>query len=151
MKLALVITVIVLALIQLIPIDRDNPIIESSAEIVLDGEVKQIIQTACYDCHSNQTNWPWYSYVAPVSWLVAYHVHQGREEINFSQWNLYSDKRMDRKLREIIEEIEEEEMPLPIYLLTHSEADIDANQREILINWANSYFEAIEPDSLAGE
>ena len=151
MKLALVITIIVLALIQLIPIDRDNPATDPSSEIVFDVEVKQIIQTACYDCHSNQTSWPWYSYVAPVSWLVAYHVHQGREEMNFSQWNLYSDKRMDRKLREIIEEIEEEEMPLPIYLLTHSEADIDANQREILINWANSYFEAIEPDSLAGE
>jgi len=138
MKRALVVTVIVVALIQLIPVERDNPANEPSSEIVLQGEVKTIIQVACYDCHSYNTNWPWYSYVAPVSWLVAHDVSDAREELNFSVWNTYSAKKMDRKFREIVEEVEEEEMPLPIYLIMHSEADLDVQQREIIINWARS-------------
>jgi len=151
MKLTLVITVVVFALIQLIPVDRDNPTTDPSSEIILQGEVKLIIQTACYDCHSHNTTWPWYSNVAPVSWLVSYDVHQARDEMNFSQWNSYSAKKMDRKFREIVEEVEEEEMPLPIYLITHSEADLDESQRAILINWARSNSETVESDSLSNE
>ena len=115
MKLTVIIVVAVFVLIQFYPLDRDNPVADSSSEIELQGEVKMIVQTACYDCHSNNTSWPWYSYVAPVSWLVAYDVHEAREELNFSMWNTYSQKRINRKFQEIVEEIEEEEMPLPIY------------------------------------
>ena len=143
MKLALIVVLAIFILIQFIPIERDNPLSDPSSEIELQGEVKMIVQTACYDCHSNNTTWPWYSYVAPVSWLVAYDVHEAREELNFSMWNTYSQKRMNRKFQEIVEEIEEEEMPLPIYLLTHSEADIDEAQRAILINLANSNLDSL--------
>ena len=143
MKLALIIVLTIFILIQFIPIERDNPVSDPSSEIELQGEVKMIVQTSCYDCHSNNTTWPWYSYVAPVSWLVTYDVHEAREELNFSMWNTYSQKRMNRKFQEIVEEIEEEEMPLPIYLLTHSEADIDQAQRTVLINWANSNLDSL--------
>jgi len=143
MKLALIIVLTIFILIQFIPIERDNPVSDPSSEIELQGEVKMIVQTSCYDCHSNNTTWPWYSYVAPVSWLVTYDVHEAREELNFSMWNTYSQKRMNRKFQEIVEEIEEEEMPLPIYLLTHSKADIDQAQRTVLINWANSNLDSL--------
>ena len=143
MKLTVIIVVAVFVLIQLFPLDRDNPVADPSSEIELQGEVRMIVQTACYDCHSNNTRWPWYSYVAPVSWLVTYDVHEGRDELNFSMWNTYSKKRINRKFQEIVEEIEEEEMPLPIYLLMHSEADIDESQRAILINWARSNLDSL--------
>ena len=149
MKLAVIISIGVFVLIQLIPINRDNPITDPDAEIKLQGEISLIIQTACYDCHSNNTQCPWYSYVAPVSWLVASDVHDGREEINFSQWNTYSAKRIGRKLQEIVDEVKEEEMPLPLYLITHSEADLDEAQRTVLINWAKTYLENPPVDSLS--
>jgi Haem-binding domain len=148
MKRIVIISIALIILIQLIPIDRNNPTTDESSEIKLDGEVKMIIQTACYDCHSNNTKWPWYSYVAPVSWLIANDVSDGRDEINFSLWNTYSQKRIDRKFREIAEQIEKEEMPLPIYLLMHSEANLDKSQRKVLINWANKNLEMLQPDSL---
>lgn len=143
MKLTVIIVVAVFILIQLYPLDRDNPVADPSSEIVLEGEVKMIVQTACYDCHSNNTRWPWYSYVAPVSWLVVHDVHEGRDEMNFSLWNTYTQKRVNRKFQEIVEEIEEEEMPLPIYTIMHSEADIDDEQRTVLINWANSNLDSL--------
>ena len=143
MRRAVLIIVIIFVVFQLIPVNRDNPEYNPSSEIELKGEAKLIIQTACYDCHSNNTKWPWYSYVAPASWLVAYDVHEARDEMNFSLWNTYSQKRINRKFQEIVEEIEEKEMPLPMYLLTHSEADIDEAQRAILINWAKSNLDSL--------
>ena len=151
MKLTIVILVVVIALIQLIPVDRDNPVSETTNEIAVQGPVKELIQQACYDCHSNQTSWPWYSYVAPVSWFIAHDVHEGREKLNFSEWNLYSEKRIKRKLNDISEEIEEKEMPMPIYTIMHTKADLSDEQRKILINWANSYFDNTNPDSLTAK
>jgi hypothetical protein len=143
MKLTVIIVVAVFILIQLFPLDRDNPAADPSSEIKLEGEVKMIVQTACYDCHSNNTRWPWYSYVAPASWLVTHDVHEARDELNFSLWNTYSQKRINRKFQEIVEEIEEEEMPMPIYIIMHSEADIDQEQRTVLINWAKSNLDSL--------
>jgi len=151
MKITMIIVVVLLALIQFIPIDRDNPVADPNEEIKLQGEVKLIIQTACYDCHSNNTQWPWYSHVAPVSWFVAHDVHEGREKINFSLWNTYSAKRINRKFQEIIDEIDEKEMPLPAYLILHSEADLDDAQRAVLIQWAKSNLEPSPADSLSDQ
>ena len=149
MKRIVIISIAVIVLIQLIPVNRDNPATDPSSEIKLDGEVKLIVQTACYDCHSNNTKWPWYSYVAPVSWLVSYDVSQGRDEINFSMWNTYPQKRINRKLTEIAEQVEEGKMPLPKYVIMHSEADLDESQRKVLINWAKGNMETTQPDTSA--
>ena len=83
MKKIYLIIIVAIILIQFIPINRDNPSTENGAEIVLPVEVEQTIKNSCYDCHSNNTTWPWYSNVAPVSWLVVYNVDQAREELNF--------------------------------------------------------------------
>jgi hypothetical protein len=99
----------IFVLIQFVPVDRTNPPVEG--EVPAPPEVREVLQRACYDCHSNETNWPWYSRVAPVSWLVARDVHEGREHLNFSTWNRLSTRDQVEAMRESWEEVEEGEMP----------------------------------------
>ncbi len=99
-------------------------------------QVKQLLKTACYDCHSNNTVYPWYASIAPVSYWLDEHVEHGREELNFSEWASYSAKKKDHKLEEMIEEVEEGEMPLNEYTWTHSEARLTEEQKKLLIDWA---------------
>ena len=101
-------------------------------------EVKELLKTSCYDCHSNQTVYPWYNNIAPVSYWIDEHIEHGKEELNFSEWASYSVKKKDHKLEELIEEVEEGEMPLKEYTWTHREARFTNEQKELLINWANA-------------
>jgi hypothetical protein len=113
-------------LIQFIPVNRSNPPVTQA--IQWDSvETQQLADRACMDCHSNETMWPWYSYVAPVSWLVSHDVVEGREYLNFSEW----DKRNEER-HEILESVGEGEMPPPIYLPTHPEARLTATERQAL-------------------
>ena len=113
--------------IQLVPVDRSNP--EVTREIRWDSpETAEIARRACYDCHSNETVWPWYAYVAPASWRIADHVEHGREHLNFSEW----DKPQD-DADEIVEVLEEGEMPLSDYLRMHPEADLTDEELEAFI------------------
>ena len=104
------VVVIVLVGIQFIPVNRSNPPVEE--EVPASPEVKAVLKRACYDCHSNETVWPGYSRVAPVSWLLAWDVREGREELNFSTWNRYNQKKRGKIIKEIWEEVQEGEMPL---------------------------------------
>lgn len=124
----------VLLLIQLVPVSRDNPPVEETVEAP--AEVLTVLRRSCFDCHSHETDWPWYSYVAPVSWLVADDVHHGREHLNFTTWNRYpADERADL-FEEIGEEVGEGAMPLPLYLRVHSEARLSAAERALILDWA---------------
>jgi len=100
--------------------------------------IAAIIKSSCYDCHSNNTQFPWYSEVAPVSWWIAHHVDEGKEELNFSEWSTFSEKRKNKKLEEMMEELEEREMPLKTYLPMHPEAKLSDNQMNELITWIKS-------------
>ncbi len=120
--------------IQLIPVERGNPPVETT--IGAPEAVMAILRSACYDCHSNESHWPWYSYVAPVSWLIAHDVEEGREHLNFSTWNRFSDKDRVELREEIWEEVEEGEMPLAIYLPLHPEAELSESQKATLRSWA---------------
>ncbi len=120
--------------IQFIPVNRDNP--EITGEIEAPENVMAILQRSCYDCHSNETVWPWYSYVAPASWLIARDVHEGREELNFSQWTSYSEKQKRHKRKECGEEVEEGEMPLWFYTPLHPEAELLPEDVEALLRWS---------------
>jgi len=128
--------ILLLGLIQIIPVDRSNPPVEE--EIAASSEVQAILKPACYDCHSNETIWPWYSQVAPVSWLLAWDVHEGREELNFSTWNRYSPKKRNKYIKESWEEVEEGEMPPWFYLPLHPEASLSYQDRTVLREWAKS-------------
>lgn len=124
---------LIVAIIQLIPVDRFNPVIES--EIVVSPEARNILRKACYDCHSNETKWPWYSKVAPISWLLADDVKEGRKEMNFSTWGNYKVKRQTKLLKKILEEINENEMPPWTYILMHKKAALSLDEREIFRKW----------------
>ncbi len=100
--------------------------------------IKSIIKTSCYDCHSNNTQYPWYAEVAPLSWWIAHHVDEAKEELNFSEWSTFSKKRKNHKLKEMIEQLEEKEMPLNTYMPMHTEAKLSEEQISLLITWIKS-------------
>ncbi len=129
-------TVVFFVVIQFIPVPMTNPPIEE--EISTSPEVKAILKRACYDCHSHETVWPGYSRVAPVSWLLAWDVAEGREELNFSAWNRYGKKKRNKMIKEIWEEVEEGDMPPWFYLPLHPEAGLSDRDHEVLRAWAVS-------------
>lgn len=126
----------VFVLIQFVPINRTNPAV--TGEIEAPAQVKAIFKRACYDCHSNETRWPAYSYVAPVSWLVADDVSEGRRHLNFSEWNQMNERRQRRKAQEVREQVEKGDMPLWYYLPMHPSAKLRAEDKEVLQNWADA-------------
>ena len=100
-------------------------------------DVKQILKQACFDCHSSTTNYPWYNSITPVNFWLNSHIKEGKKHFNVSKWSTYSDKKKDHKLEELIEELEEGDMPLASYTWTHSEAQLTEAQVQILVDWAN--------------
>ncbi|MFN7967400.1 MAG: heme-binding domain-containing protein [Acidobacteriota bacterium] len=120
--------------IQFVPVDRSNPPVET--EFAVPAEVRTILRRACYDCHSNETVWPWYSRVAPISWLVASDVQEGRDEMNFSTWNRWSAKKRNRAARKIWEQVKNEEMPLWFYIPLHAESRLTVEDRAMLQAWS---------------
>jgi hypothetical protein len=126
-----------LVFIQLWPVDRSNPPVTGEIEVPL--QVMEVLRAACYDCHSNETRWPWYGYVAPVSWLVTHDVKEAREELNFSEWNLLSDEDAEELREEVWEEVEEGEMPLRKYRWMHSDARLSDAQRRVLREWSEAH------------
>lgn len=104
------------------------------AETTPNEEVKGILASKCFDCHSNQTTYPWYANIAPLSFWINHHVEEGKEHLNFSDWSNYDLKRKKHKLEELIEEVEEDKMPLESYEKLHGEL-IDS-EKETIIEWA---------------
>jgi Haem-binding domain len=98
--------------------------------------VKLILKENCFDCHSSFTRYPWYNNITPVNYWMAEHIEHAQEELNFSKWEGYSVKKKDHKLDELIEMIEEKEMPLPSYTWTHSDAKLSDTQIEAVVEWA---------------
>ncbi|MUU78272.1 heme-binding domain-containing protein [Winogradskyella endarachnes] len=101
-------------------------------------DVKIILENACNDCHSDSTKYPWYSNITPVNYWLADHIEHGVKHFNVSKWNDYSDKKKDHKLDELIEMVEEKEMPLESYTWAHSEAKLSQDQIDAVINWAKT-------------
>ena len=124
----------VVLLAQAVPVDRVNP--REQSGMSAPAEVGALLRRACYDCHSNETVWPWYSRVAPASWLLSHDVHEGRDTLNFSTWDAYGAARRAKALRETAEEVAEGEMPPWYYRLLHPEARLTAHEVEVLRAWA---------------
>ncbi|HZP42335.1 MAG TPA: heme-binding domain-containing protein [Candidatus Binatia bacterium] len=123
-----------LVVAQLVRPARTNPPVESDVEAA--PEVKAVLRRACYDCHSHETVWPWYARVAPVSWLLAHDVNEGRRELNYSRWATYDPRNRVKKLRETVEEVREGEMPPWYYVLLHPDARLSDADRARLDAWA---------------
>lgn len=139
---------IILVGIQFIPVSKTNPPVVG--EVQASPEVMDILQRACYDCHSYKTQWPWYSKVAPVSWFLADHVKVGRMHMNLTDWQHMTLEKQAEYMKEIWEEIEKGGMPLKSYLRMHKEARLSETEKEIIHAWALSA-QVAPPDSTAPE
>ena len=129
----------IFAAIQFIRVDKTNPVSLPEKDFINvtqpSKEVADLLKTSCYDCHSNETKYPWYFNVAPVSWWLKNHINEGREELNFSLWADFDAKRKDKKLEESVELINEGEMPMFSYTLAHQEAKLSATKQKTLNNF----------------
>lgn len=106
------------------------------AYVKVPDEISTMLVRSCGDCHSNTTKWPWYSKIAPASWVIADDVFLGRRHLNFSEWGTYSQKKMGKKLYQIAEVAGDSSMPLTLYLLMHKEAKLSSGERKMLADWA---------------
>ena len=136
MKKFLIFLVVVIAGIQFIPVEQTNPPVEN--DLFASNEVKDILKRACYDCHSNETNWVWYTKIAPMSWLAAGDVNGGRESLNFSEWGNIST--MDQKIikEKIWEQVREEQMPLWQYRIMDGNSKISIEEKNIIRAWTTN-------------
>lgn len=100
-------------------------------------DVKKILESTCYDCHSDVTRYPWYNNITPVNYWLADHIDHGKKHFNLSNWEGNSLKKKDHKFEELIEMVEKKEMPLPSYTWTHTEAKLSDSQIKAVIAWAN--------------
>ena len=103
----------------------------------LPAAVKIIFKETCYDCHSNHTNYPWYNAIGAVSLLINHDIEEGKEHLNFSDWEKYPTDKQNHKLAEVYEEVEEDEMPLKIYRITHG--GLSDEQKKTILDWAKKY------------
>ncbi len=134
-KIILLLSAIFIVL-QFIPINRNNPPVE--ADLKAPEKVKLVLKKSCYDCHSNETHYPLYSYVFPASLFLAHHVEEGREELNFSNWEALSNSKKAKKAEDIVEVLEKKEMPLISYTIIYRDAVLSNEDSELLINWAKA-------------
>jgi len=134
-------------ILQLIPSNKPEVIADNPNDILLNNSVPSNISTmlrnTCYDCHSNETVYPWYAYVAPVSFLISKDTREGRHDLNFSEWEKLDAYEKAEMLEEIAEEVEEGEMPMKIYPITHPKAKLSDENRKEIVNWALSMGESL--------
>jgi hypothetical protein len=145
MRRVLLVGLGVLVAIQLVPVSRDDG--PQTADATVDAveappEVKTLLRRACANCHTGATEWPWYSRVAPVSWLVAHDVHEGREHLDFGTLPAAKPKRKAKLFGEIAEVVEEGGMPLRSYRWMHPEARLTDAERKVIVDWANAGVDA---------
>jgi mono/diheme cytochrome c family protein len=131
-KIAAVVGVGGFLLIQLVPYGRNHTNPAVVGEPNWDSpQTRELAQRACFDCHSNETVWPWYSNVAPISWLVQHDTDEGRQHLNFSTWGSGGQ---GREPGEAVESVSEGRMPMPVYLITHSDARLTAAEKQALVD-----------------
>lgn len=146
MKISVVILLVVFILIQFFIIDTTNPPINKGMDFLTikktPPEIAKLIKASCYDCHSNETVYPWYAKLQPTGWFLKHHIDKGRRELNFSTFPTYEPKRQAHKLDEASEQLEKGEMPMESYAMIHKNAVLTAEQRTTLQN----YFKKISSD-----
>ena len=124
---------------QFIPVNRSSPRVDPSqtiyATLPTPTEAKAVFERSCKNCHSDETSWPWYSYVAPVSWVITRDVRQARKAMNLSEWGSYSANQKTDKLEEICEQLINGDMPDRKYTLIHRHARLTAKERDLVCQW----------------
>jgi len=137
-----VLLIILFAVIQLYSPERTNPPVDPSntifALVPVPQEVRTVLERSCFDCHSNETRWPWYSALAPARWIVVADVEEGREHLNFSEFRRYKSMRAIAKADMICEQLQNGTMPLANYLTLHPGARVSPQERDLICDWVES-------------
>ena len=134
--------IILLVIAQFKRIDKTNPVSVPEEDffslVKAPDDIENLIRTSCYDCHSHNSEYPWYSDLAPVSWWLADHITEGREHMNFSIWGQFDAEKQDHKLEECVEMLEDKEMPMLPYMIAHRDAWLSQEDREQLVTFFSS-------------
>ena len=127
--------------IQFIPTNRNqnDEILESdfSKTFNVPNNIQNLLEKSCYDCHSNNTKYPWYNKVQPASWFLEKHIKEGKEELNFSEFGANSKRKQKSKLKSIISQVRDDEMPMLSYTLIHGDAKLSTNEKQLIIEWVD--------------
>jgi hypothetical protein len=125
--------------IQFFPTDRNESYSTTETDFMVVNdvpvEIQQQLQTSCYDCHSNNTSYPWYNQIQPAAWYLEDHIKEGKAELNFNEWGTYSDRRKNSKLRSIVKQIQSGEIPMESYTLIHGDAVLSKAQQTDVIEY----------------
>lgn len=139
MKKILAILLVAFVIMQFFPIDKTNPAVNKGTDFLTikktPPEIATLIKTSCYDCHSNESVYPWYAKIQPVGWFLKHHIDEGREELNFNDFANYEPLRQAKKMNKAAHEIEEGEMPLESYILIHTNAGLTEQNKQILADY----------------
>lgn len=140
-KVAIILSVVFVG-IQFVPTKRNQSDNISASDIMIvynvPEQIEKKIKVSCYDCHSNNTQYPWYNKIQPVAWFLEGHIKKAKEELNFSEFGDYSKRRQKNKLKSIINRIRDNEMPLPSYILMHKDAVLSESEKSELENWISN-------------
>lgn len=154
MKRILIILAVVFVVAQFIRPDTSLPVRDPQNDLIAvtqpNAEVADLLRASCYDCHSSETVYPWYVNITPVNWWLQDHVNEGRKEFNMSDWASFTTKRQLKKMKESVEMLENQEMPLPSYTWTHQEAKFNDAQRASLLSYFKDLHDAL-PASAASD
>ncbi len=138
-KIAVVILFAGFVGIQLVPSKRNQSDAVPETDFIRafspPAEIRALLKTSCYDCHSNNTRYPWYHKLQPAAWFMEGHIDEGKEELNFSEFGSYSVRRQKSKLKSIISQIRDDEMPLPSYTYLHWDAKLTDREKKLLEDW----------------
>ena len=133
------IALIAFVVIQFFPADTNESYTTPKTDFMMVNKVpvkiEKQLMVSCYDCHSNNTAYPWYNRVQPAAWYLEDHVKEGKAELNFNEWDTYSDRRKNSKLRSMIKQIENGEMPMESYALIHNDASFSTEEKQDIITW----------------
>lgn len=163
MKKTITILAVAFVMIQFFQIDKTNPPINKELDFLTIKKTPETVATnirnACYDCHSNETKYPWYSNIQPIAWFLKNHIDEGRRELNFSTFATYESKRQLRKLEEAAELVQNGAMPMESYLIMHPEAKLTAEQKAEMVDYFKTLaketptteVQAIHPENAEGE
>ena len=137
-----VLVVAIVLVIQVIPVERNVSTVPPGQSFErtekVPANVAAILKVSCYDCHSNNTRYPWYSELQPGAYFMAQHIKEGKEELNLDEFNDYSKRRKKAKIKSIISQIEKEEMPLRSYRMMHGNARLSADEKKELLDFFNT-------------
>ena len=134
--------------IQCVPTDLNQSDTVPKTDFLLVNNTQEnisaLLQESCYDCHSNNTEYPWYNKVQPVAWFLEDHINEGKEELNFNEWDAYSNRRKNSKLKSIISQVKDDEMPLASYTLIHKDAKLSNSEKTLIIDYMKNLKETLK-------